>query len=107
MEWKPFNDATCDEATSTSGIIEVRYKDDNTGERLHIGYTNKLSRRIGYLIKGTGPHSVRDRMMAVEQKENLEVRWDEETNYQEKKRKRQQAHIDKFGHLPKYDKRLG
>ena len=73
--------------------------------RLTIGESNLLERRVSYLVRGDGPHSAGERIRASEDVANLLVRWAPICQHKEAERQLHERHRDRFGCLPTYTKR--
>ena len=106
-EWFPWNDIASGSvrAPRRAGVYEVRRRDQE--QRLTIGETNLLARRVSYLVRGTAPHSAGERIRASEQVAHLLVRWAATERHEEVEQYLHGAHWDRFGRLPIHTRRTG
>ncbi len=88
-------------APRISGVYEVAYPDCD--ERLHIGKSNRLRRRICRdLVEPEGKHSAGRRIRQNEQVVYLLVRWATTDRPCAAEEELHRRHIARFGRLPKH-----
>lgn len=96
-----------DKIPNRPGVYEVMLNGGD--ERLTIGRTDCLRRRLGYLRTalrtGSAVHSAGRRIHAGEDVADVIVRWAVCERYIEVERELHTMHIATFGHLPRYTKR--
>src|SRR5215217_1196585 len=109
--WIPWGDVLLDNRGGAGvsipnhvpGVYEVRYADHKAAERLHIGRTNDLRRRIRQgLVKGAVPHSTGKRIRQEEDVSRLVIRWAVAERPGAAEEELHSLYRRKFGRLPKY-----
>ncbi len=102
-DWVLWDYVKCAEIPNKSGVYEAKYK--NAEERLTIGATSNLKRRVKEgLVKGSIPHSTGEKIRCNENTSEILVRWattDRPFTAEEELHKR---YYDRFRKLPKYVK---
>ena len=106
-EWFPWSDISSGrlQAPGQLGVYEARHRHQEI--RLHIGETNRLKRRVSYLVKGDGPHSAGERIRAKENVGTVQVRWAVTNQHEEIEALLLREHENRFGCLPIHTKRIG
>jgi hypothetical protein len=85
------------------GVYEVRYADHQGGERLHIGRSRDLRRRIREgLVKGAVKHSTGKRIRQEEDVSRLVIRWAVVERPCAAEEELHNLYRQTFGSLPKY-----
>jgi hypothetical protein len=85
------------------GVYEVRYADQDSNERLHIGMTGNLRMRVRQgLVKGATPHSTGRRIREREDLSRLVVRWAVTDRPAAAEEELHRLYRQQFGQLPTY-----
>jgi hypothetical protein len=109
--WVPWHDVAIDNRGGLGvfipnrrpGVYEVRYSDQDSDERLHIGMTGNLRMRVRQgLVKGATPHSTGRRIRQHEDLSHLAVRWAVTDRPAAAEEELHRLYRQQFGQLPKY-----
>ncbi len=98
-QWIAF-DKWCNIVPQTPGVYEARFTDEMN--RLTIGETDNLRRRIGYLRTGTHSAGKRIRQNHAEELEKVVIRWVDHFNPLSIERSLKQNHVQDYGSMPTY-----